>query len=217
MEENEYKSIFSIANMFDSEEKVKEFMIFYIESLVRYCNKNKGDYYPYNYDNERQIFSFSYNFFVGCIAKFYDAGNKQVEEKINASLKLIGVSIENKADEVKKHKERSFVIISILQNYYGIVFPNNRVINTTFLKGNFTPQDSYYIPVIYEDKEKKPIQYETLPSKKNNLIRLGVPEELLVILIDYSQKKGLKNVAFNAKQCQKYWQESSYTKVLRFE
>lgn len=217
MEEREYNSIFSLANMFDSEYKLKEFLIFYVESLIRYCKKNKDNYYPFHYDSERQIFSFSYNFFVSCIAKAYDVGNKQTEEKINSSLKLMSLEIKNRADEVKKHKERSFVIISILQNYYGIIFPNNRVINTTFLKGNFTPQDSYYIPVIYEDKEKKPIQYETLPSKKNNLIRLGVPEELLVILIDYSQKKGLKNVAFNAKQCQKYWQESSYTKVLRFE
>ena len=217
MENKEFISILDIASKFNTEEVLKEFLIFFCEYNIRFCKKNVGTYYPYIYNEKRETFLFSFNFFVSAIAKFYDVGNKQTEEKINSLLRLDSYSKMNKKEQNHAHRDRIFIFVSLLQEYYSVIFPNNKKIPSTRYKSSFNPTTSYYIPMVFEDKHGKPIQYEIVPSKLENLLAFGIPEDLINLMIELSMKNKLKDVAFNAKNCQEYWANSIHSKILRFE
>jgi hypothetical protein len=139
------------------------------------------------------------------------------EDELNDLLKLSSLTGVKDTEILKKGNiDRAYIIISLFQQYYAVIFPNNRTFNVSHLRGIFSPKDSFYIPIVYEDKEGKPIQYEILPAKRDRLIDVGVSNELLAELIDISDKYKLKDVAFNASQVTKYWNESSFKKT-RFE
>ena len=88
----EYKNIFSLVDMFSSEEKVSDFFTFFCENTIRQCNIIKNDeklkFYPVIYSKEHETLSISFNFFIDCIAKYFDPGNTQAEEMICADLKI---------------------------------------------------------------------------------------------------------------------------------
>ena len=217
MENEEFISVLDIARKFNREEVLKEFLIFFCEYNIRFCKKNVDTYYPYIYNEKKETFLFSFNFFVSAIAKFYDPGNKQVEDKINTLLRLDSYTNLQKREQNNAHRDRIFIFVSLLQEYYSVIFPNNKRIPSTRYKSSFNPTTSYYIPIVFEDKKGTPIQYEVVPSKVVNLLNLGIPNDLINSMIEWSMKKNLKDVAFNAKNCQEYWANTNYTKILKFE
>lgn len=219
MQEKEYKNIFSLISMFDEVEKVRDFFNFFCLNVKRESKRIRQNkelkYYPVIYSDKHDTLSVSFNFFIDCIAKFYDAGNEETEKCIAKDLKI---SLEKDRDiSYKLHKNRTLIIINILQDYYSIVHPNNRIINTTYLKGNVSVKDSYFIPIVYEDKDKKPIQYEVIPMKISKLIDLGIDENLIINIKEIGRENSLNDVAFNQRAVTKYWENSNYTKRMKYE
>jgi hypothetical protein len=213
-----YENIFSLIEMFSTKEKVCEFFTFFSQNTIRECKRIKKSeeqiYYPIIYSKEHETLSISFNFFIECIAKFYDPGNAQAEEMICADLK-IGQG--NSSEYLQLHNNRTLILINILQDYYGIVHPNNRRINATKLKGFVSVKDSYYIPIVYENEKKEPIQYETIPLKVEKLIKLGVGQELVENVMELGFENKLKDVAFNQRAVNTYWENSQYATRKRYE
>lgn len=216
--DKEYENIFSLVDMFSTKEKVCNFFTYFCENTISECNKiKKSDnviYYPIIYSKEHETLSISFNFFITCIAKFFDAGNKQAEEMICKDLK-IGQGKE--ADYLQLHNNRTLIIVNILQDYYSIVHPNNRRINATKLKGFISVKDSYYIPIVYENEKKEPIQYETIPLKIEKLSKLGVSQNLLETVMELGYEQKLKDVAFNQREVNNYWENSKFATKKKYE
>lgn len=214
----EYKNIFSLVDMFSSEEKVSEFFTFFCENTIRQCNIIKNDeklkFYPVIYSKEHETLSISFNFFIDCIAKYFDPGNTQAEEMICADLKIGQKSSE---DIHKLHNNRTLILINILQDYYGVIHPNNRKINATKLRGIITVKDSYFVPIVYETKDKEPIQYETIPMKIEKFSKLNIDKDLVEKVIDLAYEHRLKDVAFNLREVNNYWDNSDYATKKRYE
>lgn len=212
-----YENIFSLVAMFSNEDKVRDFFTFFCENSIRQCNKIKNDeklkFYPIVYSKEHETLSISFNFFIDCIAKFFDPGNSQAEEMICADLK-IG---QNSNEQLKLHNNRTFIIINILQDYYAMIYPNNRRINATKLKGFVNVKDSYFVPVVYETKDKEPIQYETIPMKVERLLKLNIDKDLVEKVVELGYEHGLKNVAFNLREVNNYWDNSNYATKKKYE
>lgn len=216
--DKEYENIFSLIDMFSTKEKVCNFFTFFCENTIKECNRiKKSDteiYYPIIYSKEHETLSISFNFFIRCIAKFYDAGNKQTEELICNDLK-IGQG--NESDYLQLHNNRTLILVNILQDYYSIIHPNNRRINATKLKGFISVKDSYFIPIVYENEKKEPIQYETIPLKMEKLLKLGVSENLIDSIKDLGCEHKLKDVAFNQREVNNYWENSRFSTRKRYE
>lgn len=216
----EYRNIFDVVDMFRDEEKVREVFLFMCQAVIKEAKRVDSDdetkYYPVVYSNEHKTLSISFNFFISCIAKCFDAGNKSAEESINYDLKIIRTANE-KSESLKFHKNRTLVIINILQDFYGILHPNNRKLNATKLTGVVTFKDSYFIPIVYEDNHKNAIQYEMIPLKLERLEELYIEHNLLNKLKEIGLKANLKDVAFNQKNVQLYWNKNSNKKVLRYQ
>lgn len=214
----EYKNIFSLVDMFSSEEKVSEFFTFFCENTIRQCNIIKNDeklkFYPVIYSKEHETLSISFNFFIDCIAKYFDPGNTQAEEMICADLK-IGQKKSKESHQL--HINRTLIIINILQDYYGVIHPNNRKINATNLKGYVTVKDSYFVPIVYETENKKPIQYETIPMKIEKFSKLNIDKNLVNEVIDLAFEHRLKDVAFNLRAVNNYWENSDYATRKKYE
>lgn len=214
----EYKNIFSLVDMFSSEEKVSDFFTFFCENTIRQCNIIKNDeklkFYPVIYSKEHETLSISFNFFIDCIAKYFDPGNTQAEEMICADLKI---GQKNKAEYNQLHNNRSLIIISILQDYYGILHPNNRRINTTYLKGYVSFKDSYFVPIVYENMNKEPMQYDTIPMKIDKLYKLNINKFLVEDVMELAYEHKLIDVAYNQREVNKYWENSSYATRRKYE
>jgi hypothetical protein len=207
-----------VVSRFRDIDEVSKFLSIHCQRLIRYAKKDNPKFLPFVYKEDNEIFSFSFDFFIQSIAKFYDAGNEKVEEEINDMLKLSSSrGITDVKELLQFNKDRSLIIIGLFQEYFNVIFPNNRKINATRLKGIITTKDSYFIPIVYENSKKEPIQYEMLPAKKNRLLELGVSLELIEELINLNRKYGLKDVAFNAANVNNYWNGTSHEKVIRFE
>lgn len=213
-----YNSVVDIVTVFNTREKLEDFFTYYLQSVKRFAKNNKDKHLPLVYSESKEIFSLSYDYFVSCIAKFYDPGNEYAEEKIKDDLQLkssLGVTDSNYLS--KLHKNREFVIVALFQDYFGVLFPNNPKINVSKLRGIITASRNYFIPIVYEDKKKKPIEYAMIPVKRSKLLELNIDENLLLEVIELSDKKGLKDVAFNARQVNSYWSESEYQTVIKYE
>ena len=136
---------------------------------------------------------------------------------INYLLRLDSFAAMSQKERLNAHRDRIFVFISLFQEYFSIIYPNNKRIPSTRYKSSFIPKVTYFIPIVYEDKKGNPIQYEIVPSKVERLLEIGVPGELIRLMVELSNSKGLKEVAFNAKNCQDYWKNSNYSTILKFE
>lgn len=210
-------TVFDIAARFSDMKVVSEFLTIHCERILKYSNEKKREYIPFVYNKKNDIFSFSFDFFIESIAKFYEPGNKKAEQEIMDLLKLRNtIDLKDKEKIKKNHIDKAHILISLFQQYYSVIFPNNRTYNVTHLKGIFTPKDSYYIPIVYENKDGIPIEYNILPAKRERLLAVGVPSELITELIVLNDKYKLKDVAFNSAQVTKYWGESNFPK-LRYE
>lgn len=115
MEDRVFETPIDIAQMFRTKTDVQEFFDYLIASYVRYAQENEVEFLPYIYDNKRESFNISYDFFIGCIAKFFDIGNKETEENINHFFSLkASSSVTNYDTLVDLNKAKSFLIIGIL-------------------------------------------------------------------------------------------------------
>lgn len=217
MEDRVFETPVDIAQMFRTKEDVSEFFDYLIASCVRYAQENEVEFLPYIYDNERESFNVSYDFFIGCIAKFFDIGNKEVEEKINHVFSLKATSfITNYNKMIDLNKAKSFLIIGLLQDYWKIVYPNNNKITGGF-KGKIQAKSTYYLINVYQNKKGKAIEYLTIPFKKENVLALGCNQDLIFKMIEKSDEKGLEQVAFNPANAKKYWSKKSSPNRLVYE
>lgn len=216
----EYKNIFDVVDMFRDETKVKDFFKFVCQAIIKEAKRvdlnDETKYYPVVYSKEHKTLSISFNFFVSCIAKCFDAGNKSTEDAINYDLKIIRSTLEQN-EALRFHKNRTLIIINILQDFYGILHPNNRKINVTKLTGVISSKDSYFIPIVYEDNYKNAIQYEMIPLKIERLQELYIEHNLLDSIVEIGLKASLNDVAFNQKNVQLYWNKNPNKKVLRYQ
>lgn len=214
----EYNSVMNLSLMLDDRRKIKDLFNMHCMRIIDFSNKNKGKYLPFVYNEKHGVFSFSFDFFVETMSKMYDEGNEEVENTICKDLKLSSSEGgRNKAELAHLHKNRTFIMLSILQDYYGIIYPNNKKINVTKLKGYLNLTSTYFVPIVYEDKAGEPIQYDTIPSKIENLLSLNVDEDLIEAMKIESKKRGLVDVAFNTSNCKKYWENQPLKTVLKFE
>lgn len=217
----EYNNIFDVVNMFNDEIKVRDFFTYVCQAVSREAKRvDKDDevkFYPVVYSEEHKTLSISFNFFVSCIATFYDAGNKSAETKINYELQIMKDNTSDNDETFRLHKNRTLVIVNILQDYYGILHPNSRRINVTKLTGTLSVKDSYFIPIIYEDSNKKAIQYEMIPFKLDRLFELDIEPYYVNALKEIGSKFNLKDVAFNQRNVLMYWQNNKNKRVLRYQ
>lgn len=208
-----YNSALDIAQMFNTEEKTIEFFEFYFQSVIRFKKKNSDKYLPLVFNEKREIFSMSFDFFVSCIAKFFDPGNKDTEEKILDDLQLISsIGVRKKEKLERLHKNRTFVIVSLLQDYLKLVYPNNSRLNTTKLRGFINIDRNYFVPIVYENRNEEAIGYSTIPTRKDRLIEFGIDKNLLDEVAELSIKDGLKDVAFNQREVNNYWENTKQKK-----
>ncbi len=212
----EYENIFSVVKMFETEENVKEFFEWVCQNIVITCKEIEKNHdkvnepnFPVIYSEKQEVLSFSYNFFIECIAKFFDVGNKDVEKKIKNALSL---SNNYDADELEEGanatKARTLILVGILQNFHNAIHPNNTKVNMTHLKGNHTLTSSYYIAMVFEDKKNNPIQYAMIPMKTKKLRDVVDDFDLYQEAVEYGKKLKMKNVAYNMRQVKKYWEDS---------
>jgi len=217
MEERVFNSPIDIAQMFRTKDDVRDFFDYLIASCVRYAQENEVEFLPFIYDEERESFNVSYDFFVGCIAKSFDIGNKETEEEINLVFSLKATNaIKDYNKMIDLNKAKSFLIIGLLQDYWKIIYPNNNKITGGF-KGSVQAKDTYFLVNVYETKNGEGIEYETIPFKKKNVLELGCNVDLVNKMIEKSQEKGLKQVAFNPANAKKYWAKSDSGKRLLYK
>lgn len=213
----EYNKPLDIVKMFDEKEKVRDFFEFLLQNCERFYKNNDSDFLPFIYDNERESFSFSYDFFIRSMARFYDAGNKDIEEKIFEDFSISGTIEEHNKEILRqKNKQKAFLIVGLLQDYYGIIYPDNKKISSSY-RGKVQYKTSYFLVNVYENKEGKAMEYNTVPSKKKNIIELGINQKLVGRLIDISNEKSIKQVAFNPVKAKIYWNENTNKSKVKFE
>jgi hypothetical protein len=70
-------NVIDVASRFRTMHEVKELLTTHCERLIRFSRKKDSMYIPFVYNKERGIFSFSFDFFIETIAKFYEPGNKK--------------------------------------------------------------------------------------------------------------------------------------------
>ena len=219
----EYNNIFSVSKMFETKEDVRDFFEWVCQYIAITCkeiekNKDKKNTnFPVIYSHKQEVLSISFNFFIDCIAKFFDAGNQDIEEKIKKGLLLTNTKDMDDSEEgARLTRARTLIVVDILQDFYNIVHPNNTRINMTYLKGSHTITSSYYIAMVYEDIENNPIQYAMIPLKTKKLNDLGIDEDLVFEAVNYGRKLKMKDVAFNMRNVNLYW-EKSEKKVKRYD
>ena len=216
----EYNNIFDVVEMFSSREKVRDFFSYMCQAVIREAKRVDSsddlEFYPVIYSKEFDTLSISFNYFVSCIAKFFDAGNKSAEELILKDLRILQTNINEDLDYTL-HKNRSLIIINILQDFYGILHANNKRMNVTKLSGYITPKDSYFIPMVYENPDKKAIQYEVIPMKLSKLFDLGIEPRMVEQMKEIGLKANLKDVAYNQRNVSFYWSAQKSKTVLRYQ
>ena len=120
--DKEYENIFSLVDMFRTKEKVSDFFNFFCQNTIRECSKNKKEqekyHYPIIYSKEHETLSISFNFFIECIAKFYDPGNTETEEMIQHALEKVK---EGRTTIVIAHR------LSTIKNAHKIVVLENGI------------------------------------------------------------------------------------------
>jgi hypothetical protein len=206
-----------IAQMFRDEGDLRDFFNYLLSNCVQYAKDNPKSYYPFTYDNERGNFNVSYDFFIKCVAKAFEPDDKETTEKIFSIFSLKATrNIDDYKEKAKLNRAKAFLILGLLQDYFQIVYPNNKKISSGF-KGKIQQKDTYYLVNVYEDKNGNAIEYEGIPFKKENLRNINVDEDLINLTIDYANKKGLKQVAFNPANAKKYWEQNRDKQRLLFE
>jgi len=220
----EYENIFSVSKMFETNDDVKQFFEWMCQNIIITCKEieknaeeRKTINFPIIYSHTHDVLSISFNFFIDCIAKFFDTGNQDVEQKIKKGLAIVTTKEIEDGEEAKMlTRARTLIIVDILQNFYNTVHPNNSKINMTYLKGFHTLKSSYYIAMVYEDLENNPIQYAMIPLKRKKLHTLGIDEDLIDDAIKYGKKLKMKDVAFNMGKVNSYW-ENSERKIKKYD
>ena len=190
----EYYAPLDVASAFRTEQDVAVFVDFMLDE-AEVLNNGKGDdnIPPIVYNAQGRVFNIEYNFIIKCLAKFLE------DDAILGDFSLV----EN-ASGGAITKAALFLIVGILEDYYGLVRVNNNKVNVGKYgsKGTIEMTRRFYNVLVMKRGEE--VRRFSATPFSELVIKGMLTAERLAVLESIAKSENLEQIAFGNGKYKEY-------------
>jgi hypothetical protein len=197
MKNFEYFTPLDIGSAFRTEVDLGVFVEFIIEQLVEISRDKDVEFLPpVVYNAMGRAFNVDYNFLVNCLSKFL------LEPSINGDFKI---------KENSKHYLRAgmYLVVGILEDYYGLARVNNSKVNLARYKASSTIDVNrrFYTQMLM--KNGKNIKKYNAVSFSESVVKKLVDSQKFSMLTDVTDRYNVEQIAYGFARVAEYIKQNN--------